>query len=140
MDEQRIRDLAPEDVRRALTPALIAGLTADQTRAFLVHHREHIMNESAPVPASSSLQRASGSLLGGSQSQGATVEPAQTTPANLKRQGWKLKGVVAALTAAEALAAGFTHEDYAAAHEKHAAAPELDATATQAAESGVTGD
>ena len=76
----------------------------------------------------------------GSARGGATVEPAQTTLANLKRQGWKLKGVVAALTAAEALAAGFTHEDYAAAHEKHAAAPELDATATQAAESGVTGD
>ena len=47
---------------------------------------------------------------------------------------------MAALTAAEALAAGFTHEDYAAAHEKHAAAPEPDATATQAAESGATGD
>ena len=27
-------------------------------------------------------------------------------------------------TMAEALAAGFTHEEYAAAHEKHAAAPE----------------
>ena len=48
-------------------------------------------------------------------------------------KGWKLKGVVAALTAAEALAAGFTHEEYAA-----AAVP--DATATRAAGSDVTGD
>ena len=47
---------------------------------------------------------------------------------------------MAALTAAEALAAGFTHEDYAAAHEKHAAAPEPDVTATQAAESDAKGE
>ena len=43
-------------------------------------------------------------------------------------------------TMAEALAAGFTHEDYAAAYEKHAAAPEPGVTATQAAESDATGE
>ena len=41
-------------------------------------------------------------------------------------------------TMAEALAAGFTHEEYAAAHEKHAAAPKPDAT--QAAGNDAAGD
>ena len=127
LTEKKIQDLTPEGVRRALTPACIAGLTADQTRLFLVHHREHIMHESQAARASSFLQRASGSFLGGSESQRVDALPdesGRTTPANLKCKGWKLKGVVAALTAAEALAAGFTHEEYAAALEKHAAAPE----------------